>query len=435
VKTRLGVLFSILLTASCLLAGATVCRRLVAWQLFLWNPSLAGTAEAISWDPKAPDFYFQLGLIRRDSPDYQDAEESIRDLQRAVALNPYRWDYLNELARSYELSGREAEALHLYRESIRLNPRSGLYRWRLGNYYLRNGRLGDALPCLKEAMALDPSYMTAAAHLLSQAGATAEDLVGICPGDTQSRLALLKTLEAGSNHPRQPIDRLWSEILAGTPAPTLSQGLFHLDYLERLGNLKRVRDNWIKLCRNSRLHDPAFEEGTNLVWNGEFELPILGRSWDWHLEQDFSYSVNLASREGIAGSTAFRVDFGGKANPEIEVLRQMVILRADEDCELVAHIRSAALTSDQGIYLQVIDSQTSEPVCESARILGTSDWQELVLRIPRSRKEPESYRVLSLLVRRDRSWKIDNRLAGTLWLDGVAIRAISAASDHTIVQN
>jgi len=422
VTVGIRVLASALLSITCVWAGVTVLYRLVAWQLFVWNPSLEGCAEAVSWDPRVPDFYFQLGLIRRDHPDHQDMGESIRNLERAVALNPYRWDYLNELARAYELGGREAEAVRLYEESIRVNPRSGLYRWRLGNYYLRTRGLVEALPCFQRAVALEPSYMTPAAHLLSQVGATPEELVRICPEDTQSRLALLAILESQVPSPRQSIDLLWSEILSGTPPPTLSDGLFHLEYLERDRSPNRARETWLDLCRNSRLQDEAFEKGANFVWNGGFELPIFGIGLDWQLKQEDGYSIRLANNEGVSGSTAFRVDFTGRANPDVDVLRQKVILKSDQDYELACRIRSEALTSDQGLYVQVLDSKASRPISESVRILGTNDWEELMFRIPGAPGASETYRVLSLLVRRDRSWKIDNTLGGTLWLDDVVIK-------------
>ena len=411
-----------LLTVVLVFAGITVSYRLVAWQLFLSDPTVEGTKEALRWDPNVPDFYFHIGLIKRDVPDHLDLDGSISSLERAVALNPYRWDYLNELGRSYELRGREIDALRLYEQSVEVNPRSGLYHWRLGNYYLRTKGLAAATPLFQKAVALDPSYMTAAAQLLWHVGAVADELLVMCPPDTQSRLALLKVLEADRAAPSEAIDALWSQILASTPPPTLAEGLFHLDYLHRTGRFGEMREVWINLCHNNHLSDNAFQAGDNELWNGRFELPIYNQGPDWRVNQGAGYSVRLAAGEGVSGSTAFRIDFSGQENPEVEFLRQAVYLEAGQDYEVGCRMRSQALTSDQGVYLQVNDPRGNRQIWDSDRILGSNDWRKLVFRIPSSSNISDTPRILSVTLRRDKSGKIDNKLSGTLWVDDIFVR-------------
>jgi tetratricopeptide (TPR) repeat protein len=205
-----------------------------------------------------PDLYFQLGLMRRDLPEHQDLGESISSLERAVSLNPYRWDYLNELARGYELAGRDADALKLYKESVRLNPRSALYHWRLANFYLRTVGLGESLGNFREALALDPSYMRSRRSPALPGRRHCAGSVHDVSGATRSRLALLEVLETDETHPVELIDRLWADLLTSTPPPSLADCAFHLDYLQRMSRFEEARKNWISLCRTSGIVGRGF---------------------------------------------------------------------------------------------------------------------------------------------------------------------------------
>jgi tetratricopeptide (TPR) repeat protein len=420
-------LVAVLLTLACCWSAVTVFERLVAWELFRLDSSPEGVKQALKWDPGMPDFYFQLGLTKRDLPEHQDLGESISSLEHAVSLNPYRWDYLNELARGYELADRDADALKLYEESVRLNPRSALYHWRLANYYLRTLGPGESLGNFREALTLEPSYMRPAAHLLLLAGATAQDLISMCPAQPEPRLALLELLETDDKHSAELIDLLWAELLKSSPPPSLSDGAFHLDYLRRKSRFEEARKNWISLCRTSGIVDEAFETRGNLVWNGGFELPVFGIGLDWHVSHGKTHSVRLAEGEGTSGSTGFRIDFTGQTNPDLVVLKQTVLLTSGREHKLTFRARSRSLTSDRGIYLQVTDAATSSPLVVSPEIRGTSDWGEVVLLIPADPSSDDT-RAVDLMLIRDRSWRIDNKLGGSVWLDDVAIRSVGPDS-------
>jgi hypothetical protein len=165
----------------------------------------------------------------------------------------------------------------------------------------------------------------------------------------------------------------------------------------------------------------------NLVWNGGFELPVFGVGLDWHVSPGETHSVRLAAGEGSSGSTGFRIDFTGQANPDVVVLEQTVPLTSGREHRLAFRARSRSLTTDRGIYLQVVDPSTSSPLVASPEIRGTKDWEEVVLLIPADGSSRD-IRAVRFKLRRDRSWRIDNKLGGSVWLDDVAIRPVGPDS-------
>ena len=98
-------------------------------------------------------------------------------------------------------------------------------------------------------------------------------------------------------------------------------------------------------------------------------------------------------------------------------VRQTALVRPGASYELTYQARSEGLTTDQGLFLEVYDPGTRQVLLRTTPVLGTTPWSLslLTFEIP-----PSSDRI-ELRVRRLRSRQIDSRLAGTFWLDNVAV--------------
>ncbi len=419
----MNLLLRLMIPVLLLAAGWRVFHRLEAEESSRPEEGLQGLERAIRWDPTAPRHHFLMGISLRDLPQFHDPARAREHLERAAGLNPYSWRYRLELARLYELTGRVEEAAGALEKAVELNPRSGPYRWRLANVYLRNDSLTRALPELAAAIEADRSLFQPALDLLLKAGGSFEQADAIWPADRDARLQLLR-LACAKGDPAQggaPLAFLreqWRRLEEAPEPPTVQEGAFYLEHLLRRKAFAQARQRWIELARRNGIEDPSFRAGRNLVWNGDFERPLTQGPLDWRLASSTAYSIELAEGEGFQGSTALRIDFKGLENLNFSGVGQQVVVEPGLEYELGFRLRSEDLTSEQGIYLEVVEAGGSRRLLETEPVLGTTSWTAYGGKLYLSEGS-----TVWIRLRRKPSQRIDNLLRGRLWLDDVRLVA------------
>lgn len=103
------------------------------------------------------DFYFQEGVIRQKSGDWEGAIEAF---QKALALNDQLFSVRNNLGNAYFHLGRYEEARREYMMAIQLNPSYAKAHNNLGNALVKLGEIEEALQVFRTAIDLDPLYAT-----------------------------------------------------------------------------------------------------------------------------------------------------------------------------------------------------------------------------------------------------------------------------------
>lgn len=98
--------------------------------------------KAIEINPQEPMFHNNLGNVLVNLKRVEEAEASYR---RAVALDPGRYDAINNLAVLVGRRGDRDGAEKLFKELLETAPGFTDARENLASLYLRNGRLNDAL--------------------------------------------------------------------------------------------------------------------------------------------------------------------------------------------------------------------------------------------------------------------------------------------------
>src|SRR6185436_13124598 len=78
-------------------------------------------------------------------------------LEAAVAKEPQRATYRQNLGYAYKLKGDLPKAMAIYREAIKLDAKLGSAWINLGNALAQSGRLKDAREAYMKAYALDPT--------------------------------------------------------------------------------------------------------------------------------------------------------------------------------------------------------------------------------------------------------------------------------------
>ena len=382
-------------------------HQLAAFEIARLYPGIDGFQEALRWDPQGADYHFRLGLLYRDGPQHRNLERSQAHLRKATELNPYAWWYGLQLAGNYEVAGLSESAEAAYRRAVEINPIDAGYRWGIANFYLREGALDEALPQFQRAIELEPSrYLQTTLMLLWKAGTEVDQILQIWPEEKDARLTLLRFFVQQDLSPPKVMDRQWAKLFEGSDNPTVGEGEFYIRYLIKEERYEVAKQEWTRLN--------GVDGFGSLIWNGDFALPISGRILGWKATSSAAYTLAQKPEQ-----TGVEVAFNGSENLNFNGLQQVVLVEPNREYELFFGARSREISTEQGLYFEVVGGRV---LVETEMILGTTPWSEYSEKF----RLPEGRNLVTVRLRRRSSRRIDNKLRGRLWLDGVKLVAIDS---------
>jgi len=410
-----------------LVSGVWSFRLWMAERIVKADPTVAGYARAIRWNPGSDQYHAILGISYRDLLKGQDLDIAVRELARAAELKPRVWTHHLNLALTHERKGHFDAAEGSFREALRLNPHHTQLRWQAANFYLRQPKLPEAIAEFRAAVELDPGRLAFAADRLRAAGVSIEDIGGqLVPSRRPELLTFLYLVLGQPAEEAESIGRLaWETWLRWEEAPAAKTthigGLFrYVDYLLRGGELEKARRVWEAGLRVAGygLQVEGGEAGPPIVFNGGFERAALNGGMDWVLPRHPEVYYEFDHQTRFQGLTSLRIDFSGNSNLNYHGPRQLLILPAGRHrLEFVA--RSENITSDQGICLELHSYPQGALLAKSDPVLGTRSWGRMIREFT-----AESPTAAYLVLRRYPSQKFNNILSGRLWLDDVQILPI-----------
>ncbi len=184
-----------------------------AWWRQDYSLAIGHLQRAIAADPGSSELFLELGRLRYDLNEHDEAAEAAR---RATALAPDSPAAHRLLADSlfaltlHENAQRDLieQSIDSYGEAIRLDPQDGGAYLNMGKLLLSRGSLQEALAAFERHMELEPgseegAYL--AAHVLTkmerhvEATRLLEAAVARRPDSVQLRVALLESHEAAGN--------------------------------------------------------------------------------------------------------------------------------------------------------------------------------------------------------------------------------------------
>ncbi len=176
-------------------------------------------------EPHHADAYFIAGVATLEGGFAADA---LGGFEKATAIDPDRAEYWAQMARCYDLLGRESDALACVERAARLPIADPLSFDTLGNVLVRNSRYAEAATYFERAVHLAPrhaqfQYNLATARMycgeLAAAAAAYERVLAVEPDHGRAHLALaemldgqpppgrIESLEAALRHVAGDVDR------------------------------------------------------------------------------------------------------------------------------------------------------------------------------------------------------------------------------------
>mgnify|MGYP001381347851 CR=1 FL=1 len=373
----------------------------------------------------------QLRIALQEQAEYSDtgASAAMLDLLRSPFLLTWHG------RRLHQLEGETAGAEALYRRALVHNP---LYipAW-LGLAELRNdrGRRAEATAILDHVDALSAGinrWRWDKALLAYQMGRTdilARDLAWIVAEIPTQRQEALRMAFSLWPDPAEILDRLGRNNLLplfkhAARIGQVETALAWWPEVEKLG-VENHRDEVLaflhSLIHHGRLAEavPIWRQhfnGQALLYNGDFTRPPTNIAFDWRVSAPKGSSWRIESAPGGDGQ-AMRLHFSGTDNLGYSHLTQIVPLAPGRRYRLTGQVKTEMLTTDQRPYLEVSGFQCPMAPVRTALVAATQPWTALTLPF----EVPADCRAVQVRVRRDRSNRLDNLLAGDLWLRGLAI--------------
>jgi tetratricopeptide (TPR) repeat protein/TolB-like protein len=129
-------------------------------ELFWWkkepgliDQALSSAQRAAELNNRLTEVHVTLGEIYRTTGKYED---SVREFERALAVDPKDSDALSGLAKAFDALGKPEDAEATYKRAIALKPDNWLTYNRLGAFYFTHGRYEEAEQQDRKVIALTP---------------------------------------------------------------------------------------------------------------------------------------------------------------------------------------------------------------------------------------------------------------------------------------
>jgi tetratricopeptide (TPR) repeat protein len=405
-----------------LIAGGLAFLAGKVWLAAHWDGSADPDRmlRAANLEPTNADYWDRLGFYEKWNFERRDLRRAIVYDERATKANPRSDTYWMDLADAYEAVGQPARALEAFNRAQSVHPISSDVAWRYGNLLLRQKDYSEAFAELRRALITDPSLTVEA---ISECSKVSDDLprmlTEVLPNqNAYYRMALDYFL---AQHQIDAALTVWDQLLALKPTAKMAEVV---PFINELIGQQRVEDA-LRVWRQAlgATGWPQDEAGgPSLVFNGGFEHDLLNGAFDWREDPVSGAAFSSDSDVVHAGGRALRITFDGSSNLDFQNLWQFSAVEPRHRYHFAAYLRLEGISTDSGIRFEINDSFHHAALqILSPDLVGSHPWSLVEADIVTG---PQTH-LLTIALRRVPSWKFDNKLGGTVWVDDVSLVPVS----------
>lgn len=334
---------------------------LVVYSLTFGNVSAAQKASQLTPKDAEPHLASAAILSRSGAPD-----QSVVELERAVALRPADYQLWSELGLMRDQVGDTAGSLKAFDESIKRAPYYAQPRWSRGNVYLRSGQYEAAFNDLTSAaesnQELIPGLIDIAWGIARGNVKLTEELARI-KGD-RMRVAFAKLL-AYQGKGAEAVEQF--DGASRVPESTRQEMVLQLI---SKGAFKEAFHMW-----SSQSGSADRGKTGSSIYDGGFEgtLAFGETGFGWRVPGNFANSVSLDDSQPQSGAKNLRIEFKGNSSP---TLAQLVLVEPSQRYQINFASRSQNIVTGGLPILVVNDAAKLKALGQSQPLpQGTTNWQ------------------------------------------------------------
>jgi Tetratricopeptide repeat len=376
--------------------------------------------RAANLEPGDGDYWDRLGFYEQWNFGRRDLRRAIVYDERATEANKGSDTYWMDLADAYEAVGQPSRAREAFAKAQSAHPISSDVAWRYGNFLLRQRDYPEAFAEMRRALGTDP---TLTAQAISECSKVTSDLPTVLkqvlPDQNSYYLTALDYFLA--QHQSDAALAVWEQMSARKPGATMEQSV---PLINELISQQRVADAvqvWHDSLEGSGWPNDG---GPSLVFNGGFEHDLLNGAFDWREDAVPGTAFSTDHDVVHSGSRALRITFDGSANPDFRNLWEYLPVEPGTRYHFSAYLRVDGISTDSGIRFAINDAFDNAALhVLTPDLVGSHPWSLIEADVATG---PQTH-LLMLALRRLPSWKFDNKLGGTVWVDDVSLVPMSGA--------
>ncbi len=372
--------------------------------------NLAAAKEAVRLTPVDAEAHLANAEVLNSA---KLANESMVELERAVALRPADYSLWLSLGLLRDQMGDPTGALAAFDQSVRRAPFYAQPRWQRGNLLLRAGKYEAAFNDLNQAADSDADLIPSLVDLAW----------GISKGDLPltEQLAQIKT-------ERRRI--AFAKLLTrqGKAIEALAQ-------FRALGPVPAdVRRELVERLLAKHAFTEAFEiwkgdqtiDAGMLIYDGGFEAPLSfdQGGFGWRVPRTLpGITLGQDSSKPHSGSKSLKVEFKGDSSPSSPpVAAQLVHVESARRYRISFAARSQEIVSGGLPIVVVNDAGGDRKLLAKSAVIGkgTTDWQVITFEFD----VPSTTTAVLMAVQREDCVFAPCPAFGSLWLDSFSLQAV-----------
>lgn len=403
-----------------LLSIAIPLYLLLLWSIskpFLGKLSLSKIDEksllsAISYDSRNATYHYLIGRFYHYGSEASDLTKAIEHYKESIRLSPLQVGCWLDLSKAYQTAGLIGDADNTIERAIRLDPENPVLMWEAGTFYLINGNTEKAVKALRRFILLRPERQEYVYDILYKLPLDSQYILTNLIPDSYPyyRRYLLYLI---STDRTEESKSLWKRM----EGARVDDELFikYADFLISKHLYEEAENIWRDFI--DKRFEAKQEDQSSLLYNSSFEYDILNGGFDWRIGKAQGAKIFLDRDIHILGGRSLGVTFDGKQNPDITIASQVVRVLPKTGYKLRGYIKTDSITTTNGLFFSVAGHDCKGLYKKSDVITGTNLWREIEMEF----ETPSECSALSISIRRERSYKLDNKIGGTAWIDGISL--------------
>ncbi|MEW6417109.1 MAG: hypothetical protein AB1480_03190 [Nitrospirota bacterium] len=369
-----------------------------------------GLLSAASFDSRNATYQYILGRFYHYSSENSDLNKAIGYYINSIRLSPLQAGCWLDLSKAYLATGLTNDAEDALERAISLTPKNPDVMWEAGIFYLLTGSPDMAVKALKRFILLKPERQEIVYDMFWKLRLEPHYiLTNLIPNSYPYYKGYLIYLI--STERIMESKELWKrmEILP-------KEDELFLRYTDFLIS-KHLYDKAEKIWKDftDKRFTKGEEDSPSFIWNGSFELDVQNSGFDWKVGKAKGVKVFLDRDIHLSGERSFGVIFDGTENPDITIASQVVRVIPGTTYLLTGYIKTDSITTTNGLFLSATGHDCKSLYKKSDVVTGTNLWRELSIEV----ETPPDCSAISVNIRREKSYKLDNKISGIAWIDKI----------------
>jgi Flp pilus assembly protein TadD len=374
-----------------------------------------GLDRAVQLEPGNARNWFLLGHYWQYNLEQRDTARAITFYKIALSLDPHSPSAWLDLGEAFETEGDLKSARAAFLRAKENYPISAEVAWRYGNFLLRQGELPAAYREIYRSLKAEPGRAAAAVSVCWRAAPEIQPILdSALPASRDVYLSAIAVLVREQE--TEPALAVWKRLAVLRPQLQMEDVAKFLEVLVAKGDIADAREVWaqsLSFAGISRPDDPA----GSLIWDGGFESDV-NVGFGWRIQPVSGAQISFDASVKHSGSRALRVRFDGTQNVNFEHVCQSVAVDPGSSYQFSAWMRADAVTTDRGVFFRLGTPELpGTPPAMTPELRGTEPWTRVTLPL----KTGKDVHLVQVCLARMPSEKLDNKIAGTIWVDDVSL--------------